>query len=276
MKPKKPSVVTEKQQESSKVELKRIIKRFHRLIKLSTVVNWKYLDQVFGGIYHPKAGRPEINTLLMVSLLYLKHTFNLSNEAVVKGWVENLYWQYMSRITYFEHDKPIESSSMVRWRERMGEAGAEELLKQTVESRLKLKTIRKHQFKKTSVGTTTVKEKAIQYPTEGRLYHRSMGKPVKSTKECEIKLRQSYKRKSRELVFIQSRYIHARQIKRARRYFSKLRIYLGRALWSIQRKIPGQDQELQDLLTIVRSFTTRRGLTMERITGNTSLGVKSV
>jgi IS5 family transposase len=32
----------------------------------------------------------------MVSLHYLKYTHNLSDEAVVRGWVENPYWQYLS------------------------------------------------------------------------------------------------------------------------------------------------------------------------------------
>ena len=32
----------------------------------------------------------------MVSLHYLKYTHDLSEEAVLRGWVENPYWQYLS------------------------------------------------------------------------------------------------------------------------------------------------------------------------------------
>jgi len=124
------------------------------LVKLSKVVHWEYLDEVFGTTYHPEVGRPGISIRLMVSLHYLKYAYNLSDESVVGGWVENPYWQYLSGMRYFEHAMPIDPSSMVRRRERIGEAGAEELLKQTVESGLKIKAIKKHQLKRVNVDTT--------------------------------------------------------------------------------------------------------------------------
>ena len=100
----------------------------------------------------------------MVSLHDLKYAFNLSDETVVAGWVENPYWQYLSGMKYFEYEMPIDPSSMVRWRNRIGEAGAEELLKQTIELGLKIKAIKVHQLKRINVDTT-VQEKAIRYPT---------------------------------------------------------------------------------------------------------------
>ena len=83
----------------------------------------------------------------MVSLHYLKHTSNLSDEAVVEGWVENPYSQYLSGMKYFEHELPIDPSSMVRWWERVGEAGAEELLKQTLKLGLRIKAVKAHHLK---------------------------------------------------------------------------------------------------------------------------------
>ena len=35
----------------------------------------------------------------MVSLLYLKHAFNLSDEEVVVRWAENVQWQFFSGMT---------------------------------------------------------------------------------------------------------------------------------------------------------------------------------
>ena len=55
---------------------------------------------------------------------------------------------------YFEHGKPIDPSGMVRWRERIGEAGAEELLRQTVESGLRIKAVKPYQLKRANVDTT--------------------------------------------------------------------------------------------------------------------------
>jgi IS5 family transposase len=38
------------------------------------------------------AGRPRLPIRLMVSLLYLKHAYNESDESVVERWAENVYW----------------------------------------------------------------------------------------------------------------------------------------------------------------------------------------
>ena len=38
------------------------------------------------------AGRPRLPIRLMVSLLYLKHAFNESDESVVERWSENVVW----------------------------------------------------------------------------------------------------------------------------------------------------------------------------------------
>ena len=45
----------------------------------------------FGGGISP-AGRPRLPVRLMVSLLYLKNSFNLSDEELVERWAENVQW----------------------------------------------------------------------------------------------------------------------------------------------------------------------------------------
>ena len=42
------------------------------------------------------AGRPRLDVRLMVSLLYLKNAFNLSDEALCDRWSENVVWQHFS------------------------------------------------------------------------------------------------------------------------------------------------------------------------------------
>ena len=39
------------------------------------------------------AGRPRLPIRLMVSLLYLKNSFNLSDEKLVERWAKNVQWQ---------------------------------------------------------------------------------------------------------------------------------------------------------------------------------------
>lgn len=48
-----------------------------------------------------KRGRPRLPIRLMVSLLYLKHAFNESDESLVQRWSENLHWQFFSGLEYF-------------------------------------------------------------------------------------------------------------------------------------------------------------------------------
>jgi len=130
---------------------------------------------------------------------------------------------------------PIDPSSMARWRKRIGEAGAEELLKQTIASGLKLKAVKVHQLKRVNVDTT-VQEKEIRFPTDARLYDRARQRLVDYAKERNIDLRKNYNRKSKQMLLRQSRYAHARQMKRARGCTRKLRTYLGTVIRDIERK----------------------------------------
>ena len=257
MKPKQ-SPLQDRQCDLFRVELSRIVSSSHALVKLVKVVDWGRLEELFGSTYCSDNGRPGISTRLMVALQYLKYAHNISDEEVVKGWVENPYWQYFSGMKYFEHQYPIEPSTMTRWRKRIGDSGAEQLLKETIEAGLKLKAIKAFQLKRVNVDTT-VQEKEIRFPTDARLYNRARERLVKAAKERNIVLRQNYNRKAKQLLFQQSRYAHARQMKRARKCTRKLRTYLGRVVRDIERKYPEMDNELQLLMnTSQRIFNQQR------------------
>jgi transposase, IS5 family len=90
MKPKK-SPQKKYQMDLFRPELIKMINPGHQMVKLANVVEWSRLDELFGETYCPDNGRPAISTRLMVSLHYLKYTFNLSDEDTVAGWVENPY-----------------------------------------------------------------------------------------------------------------------------------------------------------------------------------------
>lgn len=248
MKPKK-SPSKEPQGDMFRIELSRLVDDRHGLVKLSSVVDWTRLEELFGSTYCPDNGRPGISTRLMVALNYLKFMHDLSDEDVIAGWVENPYWQYLSGMKWFEHTPPLDPSSMTRWRKRIGESGAEELLKETIEAGLKIKAIKSFQLKRVNVDTT-VMEKDIRFPTDARLYDRAREKLVKAAKQRGILLRQNYNRKSKQLLFQQSRYAHARQMKRAKKCASKLKTILGRVIRDIERKTSEIDPELQSLLEV--------------------------
>jgi transposase, IS5 family len=248
MKPRK-SAQKNRQKELFRVELVQIIDPGHSLAKLSTVVDWDRLEEVFGSTFCPDNGRPAISTRLMVALHYLKYTHNLSDADVVEAWVENPYWQHFSGMKYFEHKMPMHPSSMSRWRKRIGEAGAEKLLQQTIETGLKLKAVKPFMLKRVNVDTT-VQEKEVRFPTDARLYDRARQRLVDEAKKRDIDIRQNYNRKSKQLIAQQSRYAHARQMKRAKKCTRKLKTYLGRVIRDIERKCPYPDKPLDQLLDI--------------------------
>ena len=239
-------------------DLSEIIDTDHKLVKLSRVINWEELEKVFGKTYCSDTGRPGLSTRLMVTLHYLKYSYNLSDVEVLNAWIENPYWQYFSGMRRFQHTLPIDSSSMTRWRNRMGEAGAERLLQETIEAGLKIKAVKKNELKRLNVDTT-VQEKSIRFPTDAGLYNRCRERLVELAKERGIKLRQNYNRIAKKLCYKQSRYVHARQMKRAGKCIKKLNTILGRVIRDVARKALSIDDKLKELLEVShRIYTMRR------------------
>jgi IS5 family transposase len=72
------------------------------------------------------AGRPRLPIRLMVSLLYLKHAFNESDESVVQRWSENVVWQFFSGMEYYSPKLPCDAAQISRFRKILGEAGVEQ------------------------------------------------------------------------------------------------------------------------------------------------------
>jgi IS5 family transposase len=233
----------------------------HPLYILAEQIDWQQFDVAIDDCYAEELGRPGVNTRLMVGLMYLKHAFNESDESVVARWVENPYWQFFCGCQYMQHELPIDSSLMSKWRKRVGAARLEKLLEVTIYAGLAMKAIKPKELEKVNVDTT-VQEKAIAFPTDARLYHKMRIALVRRAKELGIPLRQSYRFKGKKTLFQQSRYAHARQMKRAAKMTRKLKTILGRVVRDIERKaarIRGQirDEPLCELLALAHRLLTQ-------------------
>jgi len=228
----------DRQRELYSVRLDFLCNETHALVRLSRVIDWPQFDQAFGSLYSAGQGRPAKPTRLMVGLHYLKHAHGLSDEEVVAQWVENPYWQLFCGEEYFQHDLPIDPSLMTKWRNRLKSEGLETLLSETVRAGLKTKVLKRTSLERLNVDTT-VQEKAVSFPTDAKLYHRLRFKLVREARACGFLLRQSYTRKSKQSLVMQSRYAHARQMKRSRKEVRKLKTYLGRVVRDIERKVSG-------------------------------------
>ena len=214
-----------------------IINMDHPLVRLSDLMPWDDFDEAFGRFYRP-VGRPAKPTRLMVGLHYLKHVHDLSDEEVVDRWVENVYWQFFCGFEFFQHEVPIDASTMTRWRKRIGPEGLEQMLKASVEVALKTGTAKPDSLERITVDTT-VQPKAIAHPTDSRLYLKALQILVRQAKRYCVMLRQSHTRLARTAAVRAGRYAHARQFRRMRRELKRLRTYLGRVFRDVSRKIAG-------------------------------------
>ena len=243
-----------KQKDLFQVELERIIDWNHPLVKLSKQINWNEFDQAFASSFCEDNGRPGCSTRLMVGLHYLKHTFDLSDKETLERWVDSPHWQYFCGMKYFEHELPIHYSSMSRWRKRMAEAGAEKMLAESIQTGLKTGVIKPKMFEKVNVDTT-VEEKNIRFPTDGRLYNRMREHLVREAQKQGLCLRQTYQRVGRKTLMAQSRYAHVQQFKRAAKMTKHLKTLLGRVVRDIQRKVEDKPQGvLQEKLALAEKL----------------------
>jgi IS5 family transposase len=235
------------QREMFQIDLEQLIDLSHPLVRLGLCINWQSFEQTLGSTYHPSQGAPGISTRLMVALHYLKYQLDLSDEGVVAMWVENPYWQHFSGMRHFQHQMPIDPSSMTRWRKRLGDAGAEQMLRATIEAGIEMRVIHPAELKRVNVDTT-VQTRAIRFPTDARLYQRMRERLVKAARAEGLAIKQSYQHVGRRLLMQSSRYAHARQMKRARACTRKLKTQLGRIIREVERQAAEPTMKLGKLL----------------------------
>jgi IS5 family transposase len=136
------------------IDLGQLINLSHPLVRLGLSIDWSSFEETLGDTYHPSQGAPGISTRPVVALHYLKYWVALSDEDMVAARVVNPYRQHFSGMRYFQHRMPIDPSSMTRWRKRLGDAGAEQMLCATIEAGIEMRVIRPAELKRICVDTT--------------------------------------------------------------------------------------------------------------------------
>ena len=182
------------------------------------------------------AGRPRLPIRLMVSLLYLKHAFNQSDESVVERWSENVVWQLFSGMEYYTPKLPCDATQISRFRKILGEAGVEQLLKTTIETAVAIQAVKKTEFERVIVDTT-VQEKAIAHPTDARLLDVARQLVVRHGQRAGIALKMTYEREGKTLRRRAGGYAHAKQFKRLKTVLKRQRTILGVLVREVTRKM---------------------------------------
>ena len=208
----------------------------HSLYLLANSINWALFDDSFKEHYSQNMGAPAKPIRLMVSLLILKYVRNLSDESLVEQWAENCYYQYLSGEQTFKPKIPCVPTELVAFRKRIGEAGVELILKESI----RINKADDDQPDNNTVVSldTTVQEKNITYPTDDKLYKKIIKRCWKIADEEAIDLRQSYSRVIKRLSYAQRFKKRKNGAREARKANKKIQIIAGRLLRDIARKLP--------------------------------------
>ena len=238
-----------------------IIDMRHELVRMTGGVDWSGVERDLSPYYCLDNGRPGYPVRLMAGLLLLKEMKGLSDEEVCAVWRENPYFQYFCGEEFFQHRLPVEPPSLSIFRSRIGDAGMERLLQETVQLGLKAGVITAKDLQCVTVDTT-VQEKAVRFPTDTQLCHKARQELVKLAGAYAIPLRQSYARKGKAALFMANRYMAARQMGRGRKMAKQVRNYLGRVMRDIERglaRMPGLSIAFKDALAKAQTIYAQAG-----------------
>jgi IS5 family transposase len=191
-------------------------------------------EDSFSKHYSLTQGAPSKPIRLMVSLLILKQLRNLSDESIVEQWSENSYYQYFSGEQSFVPLTPCVSTELVEFRKRIGEEGAELILKVSIRAN------GKDSDDDNLSGDTTVQEKNITYPTDDKLYKKIITKCNSIAQKEDVTLRQSYTQTIKKLSIMQRLRRNKGGDVKARKASKKVKTIAGRLVRELERKLTPQ------------------------------------
>ncbi len=247
MKPKADPHATRRQQAQMLDDKTRLLTEFidlqHPLVLLAQRIDWERFEPHWQRCFSDASGPKAASSRMAAGLLLLKHTESLSDEALIRAWVCNPYYQYFCGETHFQHRPPINPTTLGRWRKQLNEEGLEYLYSTLLESALSMGAVKAESLAHVCADST-VMEKHIAYPTDSNLLLKVLQKMVGFIRANGLSLRQSYAREAPRLAQKIGRYAHARQFKRMRAALNKLSTRVGRVLRELQRQLSGLPEPL--------------------------------
>ena len=206
------------------------------LVVLADTINWEQFDDSFEK-YYSDNGRPAKPIRLMVGLLILKQLENLSDENSVLQWKRNPYYQYFCGMTEYQPALPCDPTDLVYFRKRIGTEGVEKIFAMSVALH------GKDAEEKQVIIDTTVQEKNVTYPTDGKLAIKMIHHLHRIAKAEGIQLRRTFIKEIKGHRISLRFFRHPKKIKKARAAMKRLKTIVGVLMRDISRKLTGKQLE---------------------------------
>lgn len=181
----------------------------------------------------------------------LKQLKDLSDEELMVQWKQNPYYQYFCGFETFQVSEPCHATDLVYFRQRIGKKGVEKIFKMSVQLH------GKDSEEKRVIIDTTVQEKNITYPTDGKLAIKMISFLQRLAKGEGLQLRRTYIKEIKGHRLSLRFFRHPKKRKKARAAIKRLRTIVGVLIRDISRNLPEEKlleyQETFELFDKVRN-----------------------
>ncbi|HID27237.1 MAG TPA: IS5 family transposase [Methanosarcinales archaeon] len=199
-------------------------------------------------MYFLKIEKLALNQIVLKEklLIYLiKQLKDLSDEEMIEQWKQNPYYQYFCGFNEFQVAYPCHPTDLVYFRKRIGSEGVEKIFAMSVALH------GKDAEEKQVIIDTTVQEKNVTYPTDGKLAIKMIHQLLRIAKEEQIQLRRTYMKEIKGHRISLRFFRHPKKIKKARAAMKRLKTITRILIRDISRKLNDkklkQHQETFDL-----------------------------
>ncbi len=222
----------------------------HELVKISKAINWPALSDKLAQFYCPDNGRPTKPSRAKVGLLILKHLYRLSDDDLVDLIKRDLYAQYLCDVSFDEAIKFIHSTTLVKFRKKIGLSGIKLIEEEVLNSLKRTKLLKGRKL----VCDTTVVPSNIAYPTDISLLEKVRAKAVKylgKAKQFGADTCRTYKRTARK-IFITYQKIRYHTIQSRRRTQKKILQFSKRNAAQLKNALEKISQKTDNSLNKVK------------------------